>query len=395
MTKNTTKKTKWAIAIFLAVGISFQVNSELIFRVDAQVNSQVNTEDRLKAELEAQVKALLSIVASLQAQRDFLQGAGGPPVGVVPQVFLQGFLFKRTLQLGMSGNDVLVLQKILNGDERTQVAHIGLGSPGRESMYFDLLTRTAVMRFQELYRSEILSPLGLVYGTGIVGPMTRAKLNSLILAGVFPSGALPSITPSFPQIGLTPILNVASTSQPSASLAPENAARVPFARFVIETGENASVTISSFTVERMGPAQNAVFNGVVLLDESGSEIGIARTLNSNNRATVGETIKITPRTSKTFTIAGNMASNLDAYDGQRVSLSLVGITSPGALIFTGELPINGPSHTINSTLSIGSVKMERGITDPRMSRTIRAGTAGYTLSAIRITSSPAERGIIL
>lgn len=45
--------------------------------------------------------------------------------------------------------------------------------------YFGLLTQKAVIRFQEKYREEILSPLRLISGTGLAGKATRAKLNAL------------------------------------------------------------------------------------------------------------------------------------------------------------------------------------------------------------------------
>lgn len=41
-------------------------------------------------------------------------------------------------------------------------------------------TRSAVVRFQEKYASEILAPLGLKRGTGVVGPATLVKINSLL-----------------------------------------------------------------------------------------------------------------------------------------------------------------------------------------------------------------------
>jgi len=42
------------------------------------------------------------------------------------------------------------------------------------------ITYSAVIDFQEKYRSEILTPAGLEHGSGYVGSYTRAKLNDLV-----------------------------------------------------------------------------------------------------------------------------------------------------------------------------------------------------------------------
>ncbi|MEK7649435.1 MAG: peptidoglycan-binding domain-containing protein [Patescibacteria group bacterium] len=50
---------------------------------------------------------------------------------------------------------------------------------GRFINNFGESTASAVVAFQEKYRSEILTPNGLSHGTGYVGPATRKKLNQL------------------------------------------------------------------------------------------------------------------------------------------------------------------------------------------------------------------------
>lgn len=77
----------------------------------------------------------------------------------------------RNLTTGMRGEDIKALQEILIKEgawERPDIEATG---------YFGPITKAAVIKFQEKYASEILEPLGLVKGTGFVGPSTRAYLE--------------------------------------------------------------------------------------------------------------------------------------------------------------------------------------------------------------------------
>jgi peptidoglycan hydrolase-like protein with peptidoglycan-binding domain len=79
------------------------------------------------------------------------------------------------LSFGMLNNaEVKCLQKFL----KSQGSDIYPG--GYVTGNFLGLTRTAVIKFQEKYASEILVPLGLQSGTGFVGPSTRIKINQIL-----------------------------------------------------------------------------------------------------------------------------------------------------------------------------------------------------------------------
>lgn len=87
------------------------------------------------------------------------------------------FVFTRTLKLGMYGEDVKKLQIKLNQDPDTRVSDIGAGSMGNETTYFGSLTENAVKRFQCKHKI-ICSGDPESTGYGLVGPKTRALLNS-------------------------------------------------------------------------------------------------------------------------------------------------------------------------------------------------------------------------
>src|SRR3989344_5995421 len=109
----------------------------------------------------ATIAELQAMIASLSAQ---LAALSGTPVAT-------GYQFNTNLTLNSRGTDVLNLQKVLNLSADTQVALVGAGSPGNETSFFGGLTKQAVMKFQSKYG---ISPVA-----GYVGPMTRAKLNTM------------------------------------------------------------------------------------------------------------------------------------------------------------------------------------------------------------------------
>lgn len=108
------------------------------------------------------------------------------------------YVFTKTLKQGMSDAEVMNLQKVLNTDPSTQVAAMGVGSAGNETMYFGPATKAAVVKYQNKYAATILAPQGLTMGTGQVGASTRASLNKMCSTPTTPT------TPTIPATTVTP-----------------------------------------------------------------------------------------------------------------------------------------------------------------------------------------------
>lgn len=89
------------------------------------------------------------------------------------------YTFTRDLQFGDRGEDVRALQRFLNCSGFS-LGTSGPGAAGEETEYFVERTRASVIRFQEAYRSDILTPIGLTSGTGIFSSYSRAKAHSLM-----------------------------------------------------------------------------------------------------------------------------------------------------------------------------------------------------------------------
>jgi len=92
-------------------------------------------------------------------------------VAEVPAVDTFKYNFKNTLKKGQKGGDVVALQHALKLE--------GCFDYPTFTGTFGDVTFKGVIKFQEKYKSEILTPNGLKKGTGFVGAATLKKLNAL------------------------------------------------------------------------------------------------------------------------------------------------------------------------------------------------------------------------
>ena len=122
---------------------------------------------------QALIQRLLAQIDSLRAEIARLQAQQG---GVVVKPACSQL--NNNLYFGMSNNgDVMCLQGFLKNQGT------GIYPEGLVTGNFGSLTQAAVIRFQEKYAAEILTPVGLSKGTGYVGSQTRLKINQLLNAG--------------------------------------------------------------------------------------------------------------------------------------------------------------------------------------------------------------------
>jgi len=116
-------------------------------------------------------------------------------LAVTSSVFGASISITKNLSIGTNDREVRLVKQVLAQEK--------LLDPSATSDYFGTQTAAAVKKFQEKYRSEVLTPAGLRFGTGIVGVRTRKKMNE-ILGKVASSPAAADVAPSGAEIAVTP-----------------------------------------------------------------------------------------------------------------------------------------------------------------------------------------------
>lgn len=314
------------------------------------------------------IETLTAQIAALQVQLLALSAGSAAPVAGKCS-------FTRSLTVGARGDDVTCLQNYLKGTGHFTYA-------GGATGYFGGVSKTAVAAWQS---ANSVSP-----AAGYFGTLSRAKYDSMV-AGA-PAAPVAPGAPAAPVVvvaagsGLTV---TAAAAQPQSQLAPESAARLPMVKMVLTASADGDVTVKSVTIERKGLGDNAVFDGVVLINDDDTQVGTSKTFGSDNKAVLSDSLTVKAGTSKTVTISANMAAALDNYAGQTPRFAVVAMDA-GTSKVNASFPIEGNSMTVNGTLAIGSVTMSIGALDPGAANTKNVGTTGYYLASVKASVGSAE-----
>lgn len=158
------------ISILLGVSILFGI---LYASVLAQTTDAPSAEELIQSllekieELKAKIVALKTQIETFRQARLEVKEAAKEVKGTLKLI--------KQLRIGMSGEDVELLQEVLATDPEIYPEGLVTG-------YFGSLTRNAVKRFQKIAGLEQV---------GQVGPKTLSKVNELLVEGAGKSGKVP------------------------------------------------------------------------------------------------------------------------------------------------------------------------------------------------------------
>ncbi len=297
----------------------------------------------------------------------------------------ESYVFTKTLKQGMSDQEVMNLQKVLNASADTMVSASGVGSAGMETMYFGGLTKSAVMKFQEKYASDILTPIGLTKGTGLVGAATRAKLNMMSTGGsvstvqgcTSTTGFSPitgqpcssqttgtvSVVPgctstvgyspvtgqpcsgmtTTPTTGTGPLTAALDANSPTARTLISPSGIATLATFKLMNSGTAPVKVTMLKFKRTGVSSDVTLNNVYLYDGSGMRLTDAASIASSviNFSDSAGLVVIPAGGSVSVSVRGDIASSMN---GQTIGVMLTDATTDAGVV-TGT-PVSGAEHTL-------------------------------------------------
>jgi hypothetical protein len=276
------------------------------------------------------------------------------------------------------------------------------------------MTQAAVVKFQNKYASEVLTPYGLTAGTGFFGTSSRAKANAMLSSmSTTPGVTLPAgctstsgyspitgqkcdsgvtvtlpegctstagyspitgqkcdsgvTTPTTPGTGVTGAgMTVALASDsPNATLITGQASAV-IAKFVLTNNDSTEAKITRVDLQKIGIGADSTLANVYLF-EGDTRISDAATI-SQGKVFFNDPngiMTIPAGTSKVLTVASDIATGTGTA-GQVIGVALSGLTVNVDLKST--LPVQGNTQTIAAanlaTYQISSLSPNSGDIEP-------------------------------
>ena len=177
---------------------------------------------------------------------------------------------------------------------------------------------------------------------------------------------------------------------PATGVIPASAARVPFTKFTLTNNTSLDAVVDQMVMQRMGLAQDGEFSSVDILDENMDPINqFSKTFNSDHQASVNDDVTVPANSSRSFYLAGNMASSLTSYAGELPVLALASLTLKGGGSVSGTLPVAGNHQVINGTITIGTATVATGGNNPSAT-TQNVGEENYIVTSFKVTAGSAE-----
>jgi Putative peptidoglycan binding domain len=253
------------------------------------------------------------------------------------------YVFTKTLKKGSTGVEVMNLQKVLNMSAGTTVSASGAGSAGNETMTFGSATHAAVVKFQA---ANSVSPT-----SGLVGPLTRAKLNTMCSGTGTTTGTGTGTTTS------GPVSVMSASSQPSGAIVAGQSGAL-LGNFVF----SGNGTVSSVKFARTGISTNDTLTNVYLYD------GAARLTDSASVSSDGtitfNNVNMTVNGSRTVSVRADIMAGTN---GQIVGVNATSVMVAGASTMTA-VNAAGPMLTIAQVTNIATVTLnnQKGIANTNL-----------------------------
>ncbi len=188
------------------------------------------------------------------------------------------------------------------------------------------------------------------------------------------------VTPVTPVVGSGLTVALASDT-PAAGIAVNSAASMPFTKINLTASSEANVTVDSLTVERTGLSNDNNFTSIVLVDAATDTIiGTSKTLGALHTCVFNDDIIVSAGTTKAIYLAANMDATLNA--GETAALALKTVVTKASAAVNGTLPITGNMQAMNGTLSIGTLTISAGGSNPAAA-TKKVGEVDYTFASLQ------------